>query len=190
MDLALNDEAFVDILYHTLFDREPDEGGKTYWLSKLQGGTLRDMLLYGFLLSQEFTDLAESFSVIAFNENDNALYQIKFFVVRFYQRCLQRNPEVGGYNYWTEKLHNKSLSASEIAINFFFSAEFINYQHNDNTFINITYQTLLNRNAEPAGKTYWLCQLASGLTRLEMINSFINSPEFAALAKSYGIRVD
>ena len=87
-------------------------------------------------------------------------------------------------------MHNKSLSASEIAINFFFSAEFINYQHNDNTFITITYQTLLNRNAEPAGKTYWLCQLASGLTRLEMINSFINSPEFAALAKSYGIRVD
>ena len=60
--------------------------------------------------------------------------------------------------------------------------EFINYHHDDNTFVDIAYQTLLNRSAEPAGKAYWLSQLASGLTRLEMINGFLGSPEFAALA--------
>ena len=102
---------------------------------------------------------------------------------------MQRNPEVLGYNYWTEELYFSRQAADEIAINFFFSTEFFNKNHDDETFVELAYQTILNRKAEPAGKAYWLNQLARGLTRLEMINGFISSPEFEALAASYGIRV-
>ena len=36
----LDDAAFVDILYRTLFDREGDAGGTSYWLEQLAGGKL------------------------------------------------------------------------------------------------------------------------------------------------------
>ncbi len=188
-NLNLNDEGFVDLLYTTLFDREADRAGEINWLSQLRSGTLRDMVLYGFFLSQEFKDLAESFSVAAFNESDKALYQIKQFVVRFYQLVLLRNPDENGYNYWTRQLYSGALSARAFAKGFFFSNEFISQNHEDNTFIDIAYQTILNRPADQDGKNYWLGKLAGGLTRLEMINAFIGSFEFKLLAESYGMRV-
>jgi hypothetical protein len=189
-DLALDNEAFVDILYLTLFDRAADAGGKAHWLSQLNNGTLRNMVLYGFFLSQEFADLAGRFSVTDFSDDDNALYQIKQFVVRFYQKVLGRYAEVGGYNFWVDKLNSDAKSASEIARNFFFSDEFKNKGHNDSLFIDIAYQTLLNRNADQGGRDYWQGQLNSGMTRQELVNGFIGSTEFAGIASDYGIRVN
>ncbi len=188
-NLNLNDIDFIDILYLTILDRASDIAGSNYWLSKLQDGKLRDMVLYKFLLSQEFTALADSYMINAFDQSDMALYQIKLFVVRFYELVLQRNPEVSGYNYWTEQLFNGTKSASNITIGFFFSNEFISQNHNDNTFVNIAYQTILNRIPDENGRIYWLGRLASGLTRLQLINGFIGSQEFKNLADSYGIRV-
>ena len=52
---------------------------------------LRDMVLYDFLLSQEMNVLAVRFVVTAFNEYDEALYQIKL---------LSLNPDEVGYNFW------------------------------------------------------------------------------------------
>ena len=59
----LSDEAYVDTLYRTFFDREPDEGGKAGWLSELANGTSRKDVLDGFLGAQEFVNLKKSFGV-------------------------------------------------------------------------------------------------------------------------------
>jgi hypothetical protein len=187
--LGLDNAAFINILYQTVFGRDADTGGMNFWLSKLQNGKLRDMVLYGFLTSKEFAKLATRFSVTGFSDKDNALYQIKQFVVRFYEQVLQRNAEVGGYDFWAEQLLSGAQSAGDIARGFFFSAEFMNKNHDDLTFINIAYQTILNRTADQGGRDFWLSQLDSGLTPLDMINGFIGSQEFKALATSYGIRV-
>ena len=59
----LSDEAYVDTLYRTFFDREPDEGGKAGWLDELANGTSRKDVLDGFLGAQEFENLKKSFGV-------------------------------------------------------------------------------------------------------------------------------
>ena len=59
----LSDEAYVDTLYRTFFDREPDEGGKAGWLDELANGTSRKDVLDGFLGAEEFANLKAGFGV-------------------------------------------------------------------------------------------------------------------------------
>ena len=59
----LSDEQYVDTLYRTFFDREPDEGGKEGWLTELANGASRQDVLDGFLGAQEFANLKSSFGV-------------------------------------------------------------------------------------------------------------------------------
>ena len=59
----LSDEAYVDTLYRTFFDREPDEGGKAGWLDELNNGASRKDVLDGFLGAEEFANLKAGFGV-------------------------------------------------------------------------------------------------------------------------------
>ena len=59
----LTNEQYVDTLYRTFFDREPDEGGKAGWLDELAKGTSRKDVLDGFLGAQEFANLKAGFGV-------------------------------------------------------------------------------------------------------------------------------
>lgn len=190
VNFNLDNEAYVDILYQALFDRAADASGRAYWLSQLQNGMLKEMALYGFFQSKEFANLAERFSVTGFSQDDQTLYQRKQFVVRFYQKVLGREAEVEGYNFWVGQLSNGTLSAGDIARSFFFSNEFVNHDYDDGTFLDIAYQTILDRTPDQGGKDFWLGQVADGMTRLELINHFIVSAEFSRLADSYGVRVN
>jgi len=60
---GLSDDAYVDTLYRTFFDREPDEGGKASWLEAMANGASRQDVLDGFLGAQEFANLKASFGV-------------------------------------------------------------------------------------------------------------------------------
>ena len=41
---GLSDDKYVDTLYRTFFDREPDEGGKSGWLTELANSASRKPL--------------------------------------------------------------------------------------------------------------------------------------------------
>ena len=59
----LSNEDYVDTLYRTFFDREPDPAGRADWISTLEDGTSREDVLNGFLGSQEFENLKAGFNV-------------------------------------------------------------------------------------------------------------------------------
>lgn len=50
----LDDADFVDLVYRNTLDREPDDGGRTYWLDRLDRGLLRSELMVHFSFSREF----------------------------------------------------------------------------------------------------------------------------------------
>ena len=81
---GLDDAAFVDILYRTLFDRAGDEGGTSYWLEQLSSGQLRDMVIWGFLRAGEFKTLSDSFGVTAVSSADESSYGVRAFTERFF----------------------------------------------------------------------------------------------------------
>ncbi len=53
---GLSDDEFLNRLYATFMNREPDADGATYWLGVLSGGTPRSDVVFGFTRSPEFTD--------------------------------------------------------------------------------------------------------------------------------------
>src|SRR4030042_320732 len=58
-----SNEEFITILYRAFFNHEPDASGFNIWLGKLSGGTSREAVLDGFLKSQEFSDLCNSYGI-------------------------------------------------------------------------------------------------------------------------------
>ena len=185
----LDDAAFVDTLYRTLFDREGDTAGVDYWLGELASGRLRDMVIWGFLRAAEFKTLSDSFGVTALNAADESAYGIRAFVERFYIEVLGRQPEQAGFDDWVIALTNGSYAGGDIAKAFFLSAEYLNQNTTDSAFIETAYQAFFGRDADAAGKQGWLEILSGGETREYVLNGFIGSAEFAALAASYGINV-
>ena len=183
----LDDAAFVDILYRTLFDREGDTGGVEYWLGELASGRLRDMVIWGFLRAAEFKTLSDSFGVTALNAADESAYGIRAFVERFYTLVLGRQPDRGGFDNWVTALTNGSYAGGDIAKAFFLSAEYLSQNTTDEAFVETVYRAFFGREADPAGKQGWLNALAQGQSREYVLDGFIGSAEFVALAKSYGI---
>ena len=59
-------EEYLTILYKAFFDRDPDLAGLDLWIAELNGGTDRSQVLDGFLGSQEFIVLSESFGIDPF----------------------------------------------------------------------------------------------------------------------------
>ena len=53
----LNNDKFLNAVYHVYFDRDPDAGGYATWMSQLNAGTQRNKILDGFSNSQEFANL-------------------------------------------------------------------------------------------------------------------------------------
>ena len=182
----LADSAFVDLLYRTLFGREADPGGAAFWIEELQGGKLREMATFGFLSSAEFKSVADSFGVTAFSTVDQSAYGIRAFVERFYTLVLGRQPDKGGFQSWVANLSNGSYTGGDIAKAFFLSPEYLTQRTTDDDFVNTCYRAFFGREADAAGRQGWLDALVSR-TRDFVLDGFINSPEFVALASSFGI---
>lgn len=183
-NLQLDNDDFVYILYNTLFDREPDQQGFYFWMAQLEAGSLRTMIVYGFLRSPEFANLANSFNVTAFNEDDESLFQINVFVNRFYHLVLDREPDETGFRNWTTHM-SRGGSGSDLARKFFRSPEFTGRQTTDDEFLDIAYRAFFDREADEAGKYSWLGVMESGVSREEVVNGFIDSDEFRYLTRHF-----
>ncbi|MDG2443220.1 MAG: DUF4214 domain-containing protein, partial [Luminiphilus sp.] len=153
---GLDDAAFVNILYRTLFDRAGDEGGTSYWLEQLSSGQLRDMVIWGFLRAGEFKTLSDSFGVTAVSSADESSYGVRAFTERFYTVVLGRQPDQAGFDGWVSALSAKTLSGGDIAKAFFLSAEYSGQNTTDSAFVETAYRAFFGRDADAAGKQGWL----------------------------------
>ena len=110
------------------------------------------------------------------------------FVTRCYDVILDRTPDEGGLNTWFNELNSGRKAASEIIDRFVNSEEFISKNYSNEEAVDILYQTMLGRNADPGGKANWVKKLESGQTLAHVINGFCFSKEFRDLCDNYGIR--
>ncbi|MBK5224587.1 MAG: DUF4214 domain-containing protein [Acidimicrobiia bacterium] len=51
---SLNDEQFVRLIYRNVLEREPDQGGLTFWTARLSQGASRGLVMTGFSESPEY----------------------------------------------------------------------------------------------------------------------------------------
>lgn len=104
---ALTDDAFVDLVYNNVFDRNADAGGKAFWLTQLGGGLSRGSMMAEFSESPEY--------VAQTNGSVRA--------TMLYLGMLRRSPEAGGLVFWADYIENGPGYALAVA-NFLFSDEY------------------------------------------------------------------
>lgn len=112
---------------------------------------------------------------------------VEQYVTRLYEKVLQRSPEADGLSYWCQKLENEGYSAAMCAQGFFESEEFTSRNLSDDEYVEVLYETLLDRSSDAQGKADWLERLNLGTTRRAILSQFTGSDEFTQLCESFGI---
>ncbi len=117
----------------------------------------------------------------------NQRYMIRNYVTRLYNNVLGRVPDVEGLNAWINVLIRGNATGSEVARDFFFSKEFLDKNVSNEEFVEILYNTCMDRPSDPAGKDAWVERLEQGFSRLYVLRGFVKSAEFEEICAGYGI---
>ena len=85
-------------------------------------------------------------------------------------------------------LKNGTNGGEEVAKGFIFSDEYTKKNTSNDEFVEMLYNTLLNRKSDAAGKKAWVAQLDSKkATREDIVEGFIHSSEFTGICEKYDI---
>ncbi|MEM9650609.1 MAG: DUF4214 domain-containing protein [Actinomycetota bacterium] len=81
---ALDDAAYINLVYGNVLDRAADAGGRDYWIGQLVGGLARGGLMVAFSDSPEYREVIDP----------------KVKATMLYVGMLRRSPERDGLDYW------------------------------------------------------------------------------------------
>ena len=114
---------------------------------------------------------------------------LRDFIIRLYVNALGRKTyEEEEVDYWYDRLTSGKSDGASLAYGFFFSGEFKEKNLSDGDYVDLLYQVMFNRNADPEGKSQWTERLAIGMSREYIYAGFANSTEFAVLCQKYGVK--
>lgn len=183
-------EQYLKVLYKTFFNREADSAGLNFWLNEMSSGKNRAYVLSGFVNSNEFSELCTSYGIergilrtngIAINPG------ARRFTERLYVEVLNRNADQAGVEYWASAISDGTQTPINAATSFFFSEEYLAKGTSNEKFIKTLYRTFMGRDADDAGMSYWMIQLANGVSRQSVMEGFAYSEEFKQIMASYGL---
>jgi hypothetical protein len=112
---------------------------------------------------------------------------IEDFVTRFYQHCLDRNPDQTGLDGWVVALLDGTQTGSGVANGFVFSPEFINKNTTNEEYLQVLYKAFFDRQPDAAGWQGWLEAMQKGASSEDVLKGFIYAKEFNELCREYGI---
>ena len=173
-----SNQDYVELLYQNVLGRSADAAGAAFWTAALAAGTSRAQALVSFSESAENRAAqAEEAAAGIWDINENAA-----FVARLFDSVLQRQPDLPGLTYWTERLDSGAETRSSIAAGFAGSEEFdVRFGNLANRpFVAAIYQNALDRPAEAAGLNYWTNLLNNGLARSDFVLAVSESAEHVA----------
>ena len=182
----LNDEDFVIKLYSIFFGRVPGKDEIKFWVDSLKTDS-RDTVVNNFINTTEWDEFCKSYGVKSgarFPINDPS--NILDFAKRLYTCCLERDPDESGLNFWNDALVNHKMTGTQVAKEFFWSAEFLSFKTSDAEFITRLYRTMMGREPEPEGFAFWMNDIKVE-SREEVFMGFATSPEFKGVCEKCGI---
>jgi hypothetical protein len=179
-----NDTQFVTDLYGTFFNRVPDAGGLGYWVSLIQQGMPREVVMYSFMFSPEF----KSFTTALFGDT-TARPEVNV-VMDMYRGILNRLPDNSGFAFHLARLRSAQCQGSSLAVrtlvnsvsfDFLNSQEYLNRARSNTQYVTDLYYAFLRRGGDLDGVKFWINELNSGRrTRERLRSDFVESAEFAA----------
>jgi hypothetical protein len=151
-------------LYFAAFNRIPDYGGLLFWIHAYRAGTSLETIAQAFVDSPEFQQ--------TYGNLNNTQY-----VTLLYQNVLGRAPDPAGLAYWVGLLDSNTLTRGQVLLGFSESEEHQLRRSND-VFVVMMYVGMLRRTPEQAGFDGWVNYLNAGNSRLNLIQGFLDSPEY------------
>jgi len=139
---------------------------------------------------ENITDARVGETRIAEYQNSQSLHEIENFVERLYNTILGREADPTGRNNWVDRLHTGVLSGADVSSGFIFSPEFLNRNTTNAEFVTVLYSAFFDSTPDARGFARWTGDLEGGLSRAEVLSGFTGSPQFNALAASFGIRAE
>lgn len=108
------------------------------------------------------------------------------FVARLYRVALGRDYDTDGFIGWCDRLYYKTSNGASVSKGFLLSYEFKNKEYSNEEFVAILYNVFFDREPDPYS-TGWVERLEDGETREDIINGFVDSPEWINLCEKFGI---
>ena len=189
---GFDNSTYVEKMYNMLLGRPSDEGGKKDWVSKLNSGTSKEEIFYGFANSQEFYNLCKEYGMYAgfyiYGSGMERNAAINGYVDRLYTICLDRHGDIGGQSDWVMHLAEGAKDGATVAYGFIFSPEYMNKKTSNEEYVEMLYSTFLGRTPDEGGYKDWVEKLDTGeYSREGVFNGFCNSQEFTNICGKYGI---
>ncbi len=153
-------------LYFAYFNRQPDKGGFDFWTRQISSGagSLENASQF-FARSAEFQ---QTYGDLSDGE----------FVVLVYNNVLARRPDTDGYRFWLSQL-GAGMARGRLMTLFSESPENIALSRAA-VDVTVTYDGMLQREADPGGFIFWRDQIAGDVNALpSLIRQFYFSQEYA-----------
>jgi len=169
-------------------DRYPDAAGGAHWEGLLTtGGWSRENLFAAFVHSEEFGVRCRDAGIQQGTYMPPPMSRL--FVYRLYETALDRKPDEPGLLGWTDILESGRLSGAQMAYEFMFCEEIRLRNLNNGQFVDALYKAMLGRDADAGGRVLWTGELDRGVSRVNLFRSFVDSAEFKAICRDFGINI-
>ncbi|MDY4922133.1 MAG: DUF4214 domain-containing protein [Frisingicoccus sp.] len=109
------------------------------------------------------------------------------FIVRMYDKFLDRQPDPKGLDEWYNLLVNHQTDAAKIVDGFTSSDEFRNKNLSTKEYLTILYNGILGRTPDSTGMAEWSSVLSDGVSRKYVCSKFVDSIEFEDLCERYDV---
>jgi hypothetical protein len=144
--------------------RIPDYSGLMFQVGQFRSGVPLETISQNFSNSPEFTNRYGTLT----NEQ---------YVDLVYQNVLGRAPDPEGRQYYLERLNDGRLTRGQMMVGFSESPEFQQIVQNE-VYVTAVYVGMLRRAPDAGGMDFYVDAIEGGQPRNQIINGFMNSPEY------------
>ena len=118
----------------------------------------------------------------------NSTTGVEGFVKRLYSICLEREPDLSGFNNWCNNLAEGVIPGAYAAEGFLNSPEFKNHNYSNEDYITILYRLFFDREPDEGGFTNWMNAMTyQNFSKEKVLYEFVDSKEWANTCASFGI---
>ncbi len=118
---------------------------------------------------------------------DPEISPLEAYVRRCYKIIMEREGDAEGVQFWITTLKSGSAAGADIVSLFCSSNEFHNRNLNHSRIAEILYNTMMGRQPDAGGLSFWTGLLDNGTSVDSIIAGFASSEEFARICAEYGI---
>jgi hypothetical protein len=151
-------------LYYAYFQRKPDAGGLTHWLSRRRAGISLNQVSSTFAASSEFNRTYGSLSN-------------KAFVQLVYHNVLGRAGDSGGISYWTKQLDTKKRTRGQVMTGFSESSEHLRRRVGEYLTIDLWFG-MLGRIPTDSELATWVPVAVDHVGATSLVTSILQSAEY------------